>query len=145
MNKYNVLFLLLHAWDTLETKIVLTLGLWTKFCKICILSPWEVGPYKYGLHEKIKLILICPTENFLDNSKDKATWLTCLVWSHSFSRRTHCQKTQWFYRCVVRDIVSETDKLGTCWDSQRPTTRNTEKSYCKLYKFKKKIHKSLNT
>lgn len=51
--------------------MVLTLGLWTKFCKICILSPWEVGPYKYGLHEKIKLIMICPLGNFLDNDKEE--------------------------------------------------------------------------
>lgn len=51
--------------------MVLTLGLWTKFCKICILSPWEVGPYKYGLHEKIKLIMIYLLENFLDNDKEE--------------------------------------------------------------------------
>ena len=32
--------------------MVFTLGLCWKFCKICILSPCEVGPYKYGLNAR---------------------------------------------------------------------------------------------
>lgn len=29
---------------TLDMKMVLILGLCLKFCKICMRSPWEVGP-----------------------------------------------------------------------------------------------------
>ena len=34
---------------TFDTNIVLTLGLCWKFCRMCIRSPCEVGPYRYGL------------------------------------------------------------------------------------------------
>lgn len=34
----------LHATQTLDMKMVLILGLCLKFWRICILSPWDVGP-----------------------------------------------------------------------------------------------------
>lgn len=37
---------------TLDIKMVLTKGLCWKFCRICILSPCDVGPYIYGLQKK---------------------------------------------------------------------------------------------
>ena len=49
----TVLFIILGNMQnmrlTLETKMVFTLGLCWKFCKIWRRSPWDVGPYRYGL------------------------------------------------------------------------------------------------